>query len=267
MRRIVGGVCETSLLLAMLVCGLAYADKKPPGKSDKPKALAAKAIPMGTYEASEAVKAVLTRDNRVYSEAYENRIVVDVDKNGGLRFSAHYHSDSRDCWSFGVGIVSVRDLESTPKKTVWTVIGRTMNTTDPTVLAAMTPCGGLGGIAQMNGANLEFRTGGGDLFLTLKRVPKQTEVPPTGFFCATASGDPTLGTCARAQAVCERSKELLAKEAEWTPCAPADVAHCFGWDGRATIYRCAPSAESCIAQRQAVRIPPTEMTDTCSEWR
>ena len=79
-------------------------------------------------------------------------------------------------------------------------------------------------------------------------APKE-KAPPRGFFCSASSASPTAALCTRIKSDCLRARAAgLGAVPDLSECTLMETAHCFDAGG-GEEDRCAPTVESCEAQR------------------
>lgn len=198
-------------------------------------------------------------------------IVVDAQL---IRWREHVRREKGACWVFGVGYLADDRLASKADQK-WIMTSFAMNTaiestdaaTDDKLRAthadvesveAIYHCqSGLAGTAKIKAAKdqlLVFETA---TPMPFKRGAKASSEPPVGFYCATASTDDTLTTCARTSNGCEAAvkheqeqeaalRDLGEKSVDASKlgsCTAATSAYCFA-DGK-----CFATEASCSRMR------------------
>lgn len=93
-------------------------------------------------------------------------------------------------------------------------------------------------------------------------------VQPRGFFCTASSASATAGFCTRIKSDCNRTRSIaLGAVPDLGECTLIESAFCFDAGSGNEEERCAPSEDSCGAQRTAVRSssPSGDRIGTCIE--
>ncbi|MBX3159539.1 MAG: hypothetical protein KF773_26445 [Deltaproteobacteria bacterium] len=81
--------------------------------------------------------------------------------------------------------------------------------------------------------------------------PRPDPPPRRGFYCSASVFGPT-SLCTRDPSACEQARALVAQHVDdLQPCSAVEVAHCFDSGNGNREGRCAATAESCAAQRDA----------------